>query len=133
MVTLFLIYFFFRFKFPVREAKLIFALHLTSFRTPGLTLLTPRVSSGKLCAGVGKIWLIGPHSACSFIQPKLLAASSIIYFIAKFLAPSDLELKKRSPWRIFRYTRLLTVVATEKIPLKVHRSETWNLHTLDSW
>ena len=23
------------------------------------------VSSGKLCAGVAKIWLFGPHSACS--------------------------------------------------------------------
>ena len=26
--------------------------------------------SCKLCAGVAKIWLFGPHSACSLIQPK---------------------------------------------------------------
>ena len=34
------------------------------------------VSSGKLCAGVAKIWLFGPHSACSLIQPKLFAISA---------------------------------------------------------
>ena len=34
----------------------------------------PVVSSGKLCAGVAKIWLFGPHSACSLIQPKLFAS-----------------------------------------------------------
>ena len=35
-----------------------------------------RVSSGKLCARnrVAKIWLFGPHSACSLIQPKLFAS-----------------------------------------------------------
>ena len=32
------------------------------------------VSSGKLCAGVAKIWLFGPHSARSLIQPKLFAS-----------------------------------------------------------
>ena len=32
------------------------------------------VSSGKLCAGVAKIWLFGPHSVCSLIQPKLFAS-----------------------------------------------------------
>ena len=32
------------------------------------------VSSGKLCAGVANIWLFGPHSACSLIQPKLFAS-----------------------------------------------------------
>ena len=70
-------------------------LHLTSFWTPVLTLLTPRVSFGKLYAGVAKIWPFGPHSACSFIQPTFVFF--YIYFIAKFLAPSELELKKRSP------------------------------------
>lgn len=33
------------------------------------------VSSGKLCACVAKIWLFGPHSACSLIQRKLFASS----------------------------------------------------------
>ena len=33
------------------------------------------VSSGKLCAGVAKILLFGPHSACSLIQPKLFVSS----------------------------------------------------------
>ena len=33
-----------------------------------------RVSSGKLCPRVAKIWLFGPHSACSLIQPKLFAS-----------------------------------------------------------
>ena len=65
---------------------------------------------------------------CMLFYPTKTFVLFYIYFIEKFLAPSELELKKRSPWRIFRYTRLLTVVATE-----VHRSETWNLHTLDSW
>ena len=32
------------------------------------------VSSGKVCAGVAKIWLFGSHSACSLIQPKLFAS-----------------------------------------------------------
>ena len=32
------------------------------------------VSSGKLCAGVAKIWLFGHHSVCSLIQPKLFAS-----------------------------------------------------------
>ena len=51
----------------------------------------------------------------------------LIYFIAKFLAPSELELKKRSPWSIFRYPRPF-VVAAEKIPSNVHGFETWDLH-----
>ena len=33
-----------------------------------------RVSSGKICAGVAKIWLFGPHSASSLIQPKRFAS-----------------------------------------------------------
>ena len=44
-----------------------------------------------------------------------------------------LELKKRSPWRIFRYPCKAPVVATEKILLNVHRFVTWNLHISDSW
>lgn len=44
----------------------------STFSTPVLTRLTPRVrsgSTGKLCASVAKIWLFRPHSACSFIHP----------------------------------------------------------------
>ena len=51
------------------------------------------VSSGKLCAGVAKIWLFGPHSACSLIQPKRFA---YICFIAKCFVASVVELKKFS-------------------------------------
>ena len=51
-----------------------------------------RVSSGKLCAGVAKIWLFGPHRACSLIQPKLFA-SFISTLLRKSCAASVLELK----------------------------------------
>ena len=51
-----------------------------------------RVSSGKLCAGVAKIWLFGPHSACSLIKPKLFAS----FISRKSCAASVLELKKFS-------------------------------------
>ena len=54
-----------------------------------------RVSSGKLCAGVAKIWLFGPHSACSLIKPKLFA-SIISTSSRKSFAASVLELKKFS-------------------------------------
>ena len=54
-----------------------------------------RVSSGKLCAGVAKIWLFGPHSACSLIKPKLFA-SFISTSSRKSCAASVLELKKFS-------------------------------------
>ena len=54
-----------------------------------------RVSSRKLCAGVAKIWLFGPHSACSLIQPKL-SASFISTSSRKSCAASVLELKKFS-------------------------------------
>ena len=94
-----------------------------------------RVSSGKLCARVAKIWLFGPHRACSLIQPKFFA-SFISTSSRKPCAASVLELKKfrLRPWRIFRYPRL-SVVAAEKIPLNVpnHRFETWSLRMLDSW
>ena len=53
------------------------------------------VSSGKLCACVVKIWLFGPHSACSLIQPKLFA-SFISTSSRKSCAASVLELKKFS-------------------------------------
>ena len=59
---------------PSRSIRQILAI-FPAFSTLVLTLLTPRVSSGKLCAGVVKIWLFGPHSACYFIQPKLSASS----------------------------------------------------------
>ena len=49
--------------------------HVSTISTPALTSLTPRVSPGKLWASVAKIWLFGPHSACSFIHPKLFASS----------------------------------------------------------
>ena len=53
------------------------------------------VSSRKLCAGVAKIWLFGPHSECSLIQPKLFA-SFISTSSRKSCAASVLELKKFS-------------------------------------
>ena len=100
--------------------------------TPVLTLLTPRVSSGKLSSGAAKIWLFGPNSACSFIQPKLFA-SSISTSSPKFCAASELELKKLTkPLKNFQVTKAL-VLAAQKIPLNVHKCEIWNLHTLDSW
>ena len=37
------------------------------------------VSSGKLCAGVATIWLFGPHSACSLIEPKLFASFYLLH------------------------------------------------------
>ena len=54
-----------------------------------------RVSSGKLCAGAAKIWLFGPHSACSLIQPKLFA-SFIFTASRESCAASVLELQKFS-------------------------------------
>ena len=51
------------------------------------------VSSGKLCAGVAKIWLLGPHSACSLIQPRLFA-SFLSTSPRKSCAASVLELKE---------------------------------------
>ena len=54
-----------------------------------------RVSSGKLCAGVAKIWLFEPHSACSLMQPKRFA-SFISASSRKSCAASVLELKKFS-------------------------------------
>ena len=42
-----------------------------------------------------------------FFYPTKTFVFFYIYLIAKFLVPSELELKKRSPWRMFRYTRLL--------------------------
>ena len=54
-----------------------------------------RVSSGKLCAGVAKIWLFGPHSACFLIEPKLFA-SFISTLTRKSFAASVLELNKFS-------------------------------------
>ena len=88
-----------------------------------LTLLTPRVSSGKLSSGAAKIWLFGPNSACSFIQPKLFA-SSMSTSSRKFCAASELELKKLTEsLKSFQVSKAL-VVAAEKIPLKVRRFET---------
>ena len=83
--------------------------------TPVLTLLTPRVSSGKLSSGAAKIWLFGPNSACSFIQAKLFASS-----ISKVLAASELELKRLTkPLKNFQVSKAL-VLAAQKIPLNVH-------------
>ena len=54
-----------------------------------------RVSSRKLCAGVAKIWLFEPLSACSLIQPKLFA-SFMSTSSRKTCSASVLELKKFS-------------------------------------
>ena len=51
--------------------------------------------SGKLCAGVAKIWLFGPHSVCSLIQPKLFASFGST-LSRKSRAASVLELIKFS-------------------------------------
>ena len=99
--------------------------------TPVLTLLTPRVSSGKLSSGAAKVWLFGPNSVCSFIPPKLFA-SSISASSPKFCAASELELKKLTkPLKNFQVSKAL-VLAAQKIPLNVHKCEIWNLHMLDS-
>ena len=53
--------------------------HVTAKRPIVSVILDPsaywfgnaRASSEKLYTGVAKIWLFGPHSACSLIQPKL--------------------------------------------------------------
>ena len=52
-----------------------------------------RVSSGKPCTGVAKIWLFGPHSTFSFIQPAPFA-SFFIYFIAKVLCRVGIRAKE---------------------------------------
>ena len=95
-------------------------------------------SSGKLCTGVAKIWLFGPHSACSLIQPKLFAFF-YIYFIAKVLCCFSIRIEEihLTALKDFQVSKALGI-ATEKIPLNVpnHRFETWSLHTsrmLDSW
>ena len=94
-----------------------------------------RVSSRKLCAGVAKIWLFGPHSACSLIQPKLFPLF-YIYFIAKVLCCFGIRTEEiqLTALKNFQVSKAL-VVAAEKIPLNVpnHRFETWSLHILDSW
>ena len=48
------------------------------------------VSSVKLCAGVAKIWLFGPHSACSLTNPNgllnglLISASSLSVLLLRY-------------------------------------------------
>ena len=94
-----------------------------------ITILDPstygnaRVSSGKLCAGVAKIWLFGPHSACSLIEPKLF----YVYFIAKVLCcfgirTEEIQLTALKNSQVSK----AFVEAVEEIPLKVpnHRFET---------
>ena len=60
------------------QSQMAHAMHLKneigSFSTPVFTLLSPRISSGKLSSGVAKIWLFRPHSACFSIEPKLCAS-----------------------------------------------------------
>ena len=69
-----------------------------------------RVSSGKLCAGVAKIWLFGSHSACSFIQRKRFA-SFLSTSSRKFCAASELELKKLTePLKNFQVSKALVVL-----------------------
>ena len=67
------------------------------FSTPVLTLLTQRVCSGKLCAGVANIYLFYLGLTAHALLSNLNFASGVlyIYFIAKCCAPSKLQLKKR--------------------------------------
>ena len=78
-----------------------------------------RVSSGKLCAGVARIWPFGRHSSCPLIQPKRFSS---------FVSTSTQKLL------------CCFGVRTEEIQLKVKplkvtnlSFETWSLHMLDSW
>ena len=97
-----------------------------------------RVSSRKLCAGVAKIWLFGPHSACSLIQPSSTKTFCFfyIYFIAKVLCCFGIRTEEiqLTALKNFQVSKAI-VVAAEKIPLNVpnHIFETWSLHMLDSW
>ena len=83
------------------------------------------VSSAKLCAGVAKIWLFGPHSACSLIQPKLFASfiSASLRSVCCFgIRTEEIQL---TAVKNFQVSKTL-VVAAEKIPLNFpnHRFET---------
>ena len=62
-----------------------------------LTLLTPRVSSGKLCASVANIYLFYVGPTAHALLSNLNFASRVLYidFIAKCCAPSKLQLKRR--------------------------------------
>ena len=90
------------------------------FSTSVLTLLTLRESSGKLCAGVPKIWLFEPHSACFFIQYFLL----LLYLLHGEVSCSfGITTEETEPLKNFQVPKTL-VVAVEQIPLNVHRFET---------
>ena len=83
------------------------------------------VSSGKLCAGIAKIWLFGPHSACSLIQPKIFASfiSASSRSVGCFgIRTEGIQLRAVKNFQVSK----ALVVAAEKIPLNVpnHRFET---------
>ena len=81
------------------------------------TFLTTHVSSGKLCAGVAKIWLFGPHSACSLIQPKLFASfisTSSRKSCCFRISAKEIQLHVTEPLKNFQVSKALAVAA-EKI------------------
>ena len=82
------------------------------------------VSSGILCAGVAKIWLFGPHSACSLIQPKLFDSYLLHREVLCCFGIRTEEIQLTAV-KNFQVSKVL-VVAAEKIPLNVsnHRFET---------
>ena len=64
--------------YPARPSKTLLDLHNSSDHAQPHSIIVKYIldpsaygfgnapeSSGKLCAGVAKIWLFGPHSACS--------------------------------------------------------------------
>ena len=74
------------------------------------------VSSGKLCSGVAKIWLFGPHSVCSLIQPKLFASFRSTSS-RKSWAPSVIELIQLTlPLKNFQVSKALLAVSADCKP-----------------
>ena len=84
-------------RFPQFSLGLRFRCARFARSTPVLTVLTPCVCSGKLCAGVANIYLFYLGLTAHALLSNLNFASGVlyIYFIAKCCAPSKLQLKKR--------------------------------------
>ena len=84
-------------RFPQFSLGLRFRCARYARSTPVLTVLTPCVCSGKLCAGVANIYLFYLGLTAHALLSNLNFASGVlyIYFIAKCCAPSKLQLKKR--------------------------------------
>ena len=84
-------------RFPQFSLGLRFRCARSARSTPVLTVLTPCVCSGKLCAGVANIYLFYLGLTAHALLSNLNFASGVlyIYFIAKCCAPSKLQLKKR--------------------------------------